>query len=74
MASGEAPKLEELYHEAYAYVDQGICYDEVGHRDGALAMYEKGLQLIDRAGQMPGAEGSVMYSKMVAAREHILYR
>ncbi len=66
--------LEALYHEAYALVDQGICYDEVGNRDGALAMYEKGLELIDEAGQQPEAGQSPMYQKMVVAREHILYR
>lgn len=66
--------IENLYNEAYACVDQGICYDEVGQRDGALAMYERGLRLIDDAAKIQGCEQSEMYQKMARAREHIVYR
>lgn len=52
----------------------GICYDEVGQSDGALAMYEKGLELIDRAAQLSGAASSPLYAKMRDARDHVLAR
>lgn len=52
----------------------GICYDEVAHVEGALSMYEKGLELIDRAGQLPNATQHPLYAKMLKAREHILQR
>lgn len=74
MHDGHPKSVEQLYYEAYACVDQGICYDEIGQRDGALAMYERGLRLIDEAGRLPGAEQSEMYQKMVRAREHIQFR
>lgn len=70
----EGKTIEELYNEAYACVDQGICFDEIGQRDGALAMYERGLRLIDATSQIPGCEQSEMYQKMIRAREHILFR
>lgn len=52
MSSVTVPEtIDVLYAEAYALIDQGICFDEVGHIEGAKTMYERGLALIERAGK-----------------------
>uniref|UniRef100_A0A914X6B8 Inheritance of peroxisomes protein 1 n=1 Tax=Plectus sambesii TaxID=2011161 RepID=A0A914X6B8_9BILA len=70
-SSHEGRSLDDLYHEAYALVEQGICYDEIGDRDGALRMYEHGLELIDVAGKKPNATSNPSYKKMMQAKDHI---
>jgi hypothetical protein len=74
MSSNGHQTIDELNHEAYALVEQGICFDEVGDREGALRMYEQGLALIEQAGKMPDAANNVAYMKMTRARDHINYR
>uniref|UniRef100_A0A914XFV3 Inheritance of peroxisomes protein 1 n=1 Tax=Plectus sambesii TaxID=2011161 RepID=A0A914XFV3_9BILA len=70
-SSHEGRSLDDLYHEAYALVEQGICYDEIGDREGALRMYEHGLELIDAAGKKPDATSNPSYKKMMQAKDHI---
>lgn len=72
-ATKEAEIVEELYKDAYDSVSRGICFDHMGKTCEALAMYQKGLRLIDAASEISGCEQNVMYQEMVKAREHILF-
>lgn len=50
-----------------------FCF-QVGNSEGALAMYEKGLALIDEAGQLEKAGADPLFEKMAKARDHVLCR
>lgn len=64
-------KFLHLYNESYAHVEQGICFDEVGHTEGAKVMYERSLKLIEEAEKLPEAHSNELYGKMNRARQHI---
>ncbi|KAL3103726.1 hypothetical protein niasHS_001328 [Heterodera schachtii] len=49
MASAD---IDSLFADAYAFIEQGLCYDEVDDRDNACLMYERGLELGDKALQL----------------------
>uniref|UniRef100_A0A915J2M9 Senescence domain-containing protein n=1 Tax=Romanomermis culicivorax TaxID=13658 RepID=A0A915J2M9_ROMCU len=66
--------ISDIYQEAYAVIDQGICCDEVGYVDGAIQMYENGLSLVDEARKIRDAEKSETFMKMDKARQHIIDR
>lgn len=65
---------KDIYNEAYAVIDQGVCFDEVGQVDNAIRMYDKGLQLIDMANEIPNGDRGETYNKMNLAKKHILSR
>uniref|UniRef100_A0A914IGE2 Senescence domain-containing protein n=1 Tax=Globodera rostochiensis TaxID=31243 RepID=A0A914IGE2_GLORO len=41
--------IDSLFADAYAFIEQGLCYDEVDDRSNARLMYERGLELGDQA-------------------------
>lgn len=63
-----------MYAEAYAAVEQGICFDEVGDTEGSKMMYLRGLELVDRAVQIPGADKTDKYQKLMKGRQFVTQR
>ncbi|KRX26575.1 Activator of basal transcription 1 [Trichinella nelsoni] len=59
---------------AYSSVDQGLWFDENGRPDVAVGLYEGALELIDKAGNMPGATENEHYLKMLSARDMVVDR
>nr|CAD2189113.1 unnamed protein product [Meloidogyne enterolobii] len=55
-----------LFSEAYALIEQGLCYDEVNDKQNALLMYQKGLDLSQQAFELekePNSEKKENLSK-----------
>ncbi|KRZ07541.1 Protein spartin [Trichinella zimbabwensis] len=72
--STERSSLSEIYFRAYSCVDQGLWFDENGQPDVAVGLYEGALELIDKAGNMPGATENENYLKMLSARDMVVDR
>ncbi|KRZ04883.1 Activator of basal transcription 1 [Trichinella pseudospiralis] len=72
--STERSSLSEIYFRAYSCVDQGLWFDENGLPDVAVGLYEGALELIDKAGNMPGATENENYLKMLSARGMVVDR
>ncbi|KRY29727.1 Activator of basal transcription 1 [Trichinella spiralis] len=72
--STERSSLSEIYFRAYSSVDQGLWFDENGRPDVAVGLYEGALELIDKAGNMPGATENEHYLKMLTARDMVVDR
>ncbi|CAK5049943.1 unnamed protein product [Meloidogyne enterolobii] len=47
-----------LFSEAYALIEQGLCYDEVNDKQNALLMYQKGLDLSQQAFELEKGSNS----------------
>ncbi|CAK5085262.1 unnamed protein product [Meloidogyne enterolobii] len=50
--------VECLFSEAYALIEQGLCYDEVNDKQNALLMYQKGLDLSQQAFELEKGSNS----------------
>ena len=66
--------IDSLYADAYAFIEQGLCYDEVDDKENAKKMYERGLEMSDKALEMDKAEagnlrkGLIRVNKLVKER------
>ncbi|KAL7071838.1 hypothetical protein ACQ4LE_008836 [Meloidogyne hapla] len=55
--SSNSDTVDCLFSEAYALIEQGLCYDEVNDQQNALKMYQKGLELSQQAIELESGQG-----------------
>ncbi|CAJ0961404.1 unnamed protein product, partial [Mesorhabditis belari] len=61
----------EILSEAFACIDQGLCYDEIGDYDNTISMYERGLNLIAEAEKDKNAKKAELWSTMQEAKKSV---
>ncbi|ETN81899.1 hypothetical protein NECAME_00250 [Necator americanus] len=65
---------DALFSEAYAAIDQGLCYEEYNDRENAASMYERGLNLITEAEKAKNAKRSDLYKHLMEAKPSVANR
>ncbi|RCN31215.1 hypothetical protein ANCCAN_23010 [Ancylostoma caninum] len=65
---------DALFSEAYACIDQGLCYEECNDRENAASMYERGLNLIMEAEKAKNAKKSELYKHLMEAKPSVTNR
>ncbi|CAD6186268.1 unnamed protein product [Caenorhabditis auriculariae] len=65
---------DSLFSEAYACLEQGLCYDEVDDYENTLLMYERGLNLIKEAEKAKNAKKSELYNNLMEAKNSVKNR
>ncbi|KAJ1368246.1 hypothetical protein KIN20_029334 [Parelaphostrongylus tenuis] len=65
---------DALFSEAYACLDQGLCYEECNDREHAVTMYERGLNLIEEAEKAKHAKKSELYKHLMDAKPSTVSR
>ncbi|KAL6730860.1 hypothetical protein Aduo_001788 [Ancylostoma duodenale] len=65
---------DALFSEAYACIDQGLCYEECNDRENAASMYERGLNLIMEAEKAKNAKKSELYKHLMEAKPSMMNR
>lgn len=67
----DTAQVDAVFSEAYASIEQGLCYDEVGDWENTLAMYEKGVNLIKEGEKMKNAKKSEMWKMLQEAKSSV---
>ncbi|CAI4222433.1 unnamed protein product [Auanema sp. JU1783] len=67
----DTAEADALFSESFAYIEQGLCYDEIGDLANALEMYEQGLERIKNAEKIKNAKKSEMYKNMIASKKNV---
>ncbi|KAF1771071.1 hypothetical protein GCK72_002896 [Caenorhabditis remanei] len=70
----DTAQVDAVFSEAYASIEQGLCYDEVGDWENTLAMYEKGMNLIKEGEKMKHAKKSEMWKMLQEAKSSVEHR
>uniref|UniRef100_A0A1I7TD11 Inheritance of peroxisomes protein 1 n=2 Tax=Caenorhabditis tropicalis TaxID=1561998 RepID=A0A1I7TD11_9PELO len=70
----DTAQVDAVFSEAYASIEQGLCYDEVGDWENTLAMYEKGFNLIKEGEKMKNAKKSEMWKMLQEAKTSVEHR
>lgn len=70
MAAGQTD-VDNLFAEAFACFEQGLCYDEIFDGESAVGMYERGLNLVKEAEKRKTAMKSDLYKDIVEARKKV---
>ncbi|KHJ75770.1 hypothetical protein OESDEN_24614 [Oesophagostomum dentatum] len=65
---------DTLFSEAYASIDQGLCYEESNDRENAASMYERALNLINEAEKAKNAKKSELYKNLMEAKPSVANR
>ncbi|CAB3407873.1 unnamed protein product [Caenorhabditis bovis] len=65
---------DAIFAEAYACLEQGLCYDEVNDYENTLAMYERGFELIKEGEKMKNAKKSGLYNHLMEAKNSVEHR
>ncbi|KAK5968293.1 Spartin [Trichostrongylus colubriformis] len=65
---------DALFSEAYACLDQGLCYEEDNDRENAASMYERALNLIAEAEQAKNSKKSELYKHLMEAKPSAVHR
>ncbi|KAE9419306.1 hypothetical protein Angca_009192 [Angiostrongylus cantonensis] len=65
---------DALFSEAYAYLDQGLCYEEFNDRVNAASMYDRALNLINEAEKTKHAKKSELYNHLMEAKPSVINR
>ncbi|CAG9539180.1 unnamed protein product [Cercopithifilaria johnstoni] len=63
--------INELYCEACACMEQGLCYDEIDDTENALAFYERSLLLIKEAAKEKNYKKSDMYKVVMEGKNRV---
>ncbi|KJH51628.1 hypothetical protein DICVIV_02164 [Dictyocaulus viviparus] len=66
--------VDALFSEAYACLDQGLCYEECNDRKNAAAMFERALNLIKEAEKSKHAKKSELYKHLMEAKPSVTNR
>lgn len=66
-----APHVDELYSEACACIEQGLCYDEIDDAENALAFYDRSLLLMKEAEKEKNYKKSEMYKTMMEGKKRV---
>ncbi|CAP31607.1 Protein CBG12661 [Caenorhabditis briggsae] len=67
----DTAQVDAVFSEAYASIEQGLCYDEVSDWENTLAMYEKGINLIKEGEKMKNAKKSEMWKMLQEAKPSV---
>ncbi|WKX89789.1 hypothetical protein Q1695_008997 [Nippostrongylus brasiliensis] len=70
----DTAEADALFSEAYACLDQGLCYEEFDDRANAAAMYERALNLIREAEKAKNAKKSELYKHLMEAKPSAVNR
>ncbi|VDK89059.1 unnamed protein product [Litomosoides sigmodontis] len=62
--------IDELYCEACACMEQGLCYDEIDDTENALAFYDRSLLLIKQAAKGISKKND-MYKKVIEGQNRV---
>ncbi|CAI5439332.1 unnamed protein product [Caenorhabditis angaria] len=65
---------DAIFSEAFACIEQGLCYDEVDDFENTLAMYERGLNLINEGEKQKKAKKSALYPVLQEAKKSVEHR
>ncbi len=71
---GGGETSNDLYLEAYNMVQKATVFEGIGNREGAIRTFERALQLMERAEQMPDYKRSGLNLKMSTTKAHVTYR
>ncbi|EFO21573.2 hypothetical protein LOAG_06914 [Loa loa] len=63
--------ISELYCEACACMEQGLCYDEIDDIENALAFYDRSLLLIKEAAKGKNFKKSAMYKVVMEGKGRV---
>ncbi|VDK63909.1 unnamed protein product [Onchocerca ochengi] len=63
--------VNELYSEACACMEQGLCYDEIDDIENALAFYERSLLLIKEAAKEKNCKKNDMYKIVMEGKKRV---
>ncbi|KAL3998261.1 Senescence-associated family protein [Acanthocheilonema viteae] len=63
--------INELYCEACACMEQGLCYDEIDDIENALAFYDRSLLLIKEAAKEKNYKKSDMYKVVMEVKNRV---
>uniref|UniRef100_A0A158Q6U4 Inheritance of peroxisomes protein 1 n=1 Tax=Elaeophora elaphi TaxID=1147741 RepID=A0A158Q6U4_9BILA len=63
--------INELFCEACACMEQGLCYDEINDTENALAFYSRSLLLIKEAEKEKSCKKSDMYKVVMAGKNRV---
>uniref|UniRef100_A0A7I4KIW0 Senescence domain-containing protein n=1 Tax=Brugia malayi TaxID=6279 RepID=A0A7I4KIW0_BRUMA len=63
--------INELYFEACACMEQGLCYDEISDTENALAFYDRSLLLIKEAAKGKNYKSSDMYKIAMEGKDRV---
>jgi Zn-dependent metalloprotease len=66
--------VDSAFADAYAFFDQGLCYDEAGQTENAKQMYEKGIAIVDEATKVHKSEKSPLYENIVETKKKVEQR
>lgn len=67
----DTAQVDAVFSEAYASIEQGLCYDEVSDWENTLAMYEKGLNLVKEGEKMKNAKKSELWKLLQEAKKSV---
>ncbi|CAI2321112.1 unnamed protein product [Caenorhabditis sp. 36 PRJEB53466] len=70
----DTAQVDAVFSEAYASIEQGLCYDEVSDWENTLSMYEKGVNLIKVGEKMRNAKKSEMWKMLQEAKNSVEHR
>ncbi|KAK6019940.1 hypothetical protein OSTOST_14411, partial [Ostertagia ostertagi] len=70
----DTAQADALFSEAYACLDQGLCYEEDNDRVNAASMYERALNLIAEAEKSKNAKKSELYKHLMEAKPSAAHR
>lgn len=63
--------VDDLFAEAFACFEQGLCYDEIDDCDNAIVMYERGLNLVKEAENTKKIKKSELYKNIIETRKKV---
>uniref|UniRef100_A0A915BUD4 MIT domain-containing protein n=2 Tax=Parascaris TaxID=6254 RepID=A0A915BUD4_PARUN len=66
--------IDDLFAEAFACFEQGLCYDEIDDSDNAIAIYERGLKLVKEAENAKNVKKSELYKNIIKIRKKVEMR
>ncbi|VDP19714.1 unnamed protein product [Heligmosomoides polygyrus] len=70
----DTAQADALFSEAYACLDQGLCYEECNDRENAASMYERALNIISEAEKARNAKKSELYKHLMEAKPSAMHR
>ncbi|VDK62964.1 unnamed protein product [Anisakis simplex] len=66
-----SPNIDDLFAEAFACFEQGLCYDEINDYENAIIIYERGLNLVKEAELGKNAKKSALYKEICTSGKRV---
>ncbi|PAV62614.1 hypothetical protein WR25_10411 [Diploscapter pachys] len=70
-SSVDTAQADSYFSEAYACIEQGLCYDEINDYENTRGMYDRGLNLIKEGEKSKNAKKSELYSSLMEAKKSV---